>query len=190
MEDATAPLKSVTGEVYKRSILKTIGSIVFLIFLFFFGLLLVWAWWTGATFQRLGEAHTVTWWGLLIGIGSVLGSPILIVSLIRRALLGERLIIGSDRLQIVRTQGGRDVVRVQIPFANVAECSYEVTESERRIGIDVANPSDPATYVQGEQLAANKELRGWHYILEGGYQTGVAAIHKKLAEKMEQRNSK
>jgi hypothetical protein len=48
---------------------------------------------------------------------------------------------------------------------------------------------DPATYAKGENLKLNKELNGWHYVLEGGYKTGVAAIHKKLIEKMGPRGS-
>jgi hypothetical protein len=103
-------------------------------------------------------------------------TPLEVVSgeVIKRSLL----------MQIIRHQRGRDIVCLQVPFSNVAKCSYEVTDTERRIGIDLSDPDDPATYLKGENLTLNKELKGWHYVLEGGYQTGVAAIHKKLIEKM------
>ncbi len=182
-EPNTSP-EPVTGDVVGRSLVKTLGSVLFMILVFVFGLFLIWAWWTDTGFERFGSPHKVTWWGFLLGIGAVLGAPLLVASLVRRLLARERLVIGGDRLQIVRRRGGHDAVVFQIPYANVARCSYEVTSTERRIGIDLVDPDDPATYAGGENFQTNKEFTGWHYTLGGGYQTGVADIHKLLAGRM------
>lgn len=184
MEDAAAPPDVVTGEVIKRSLLKTAGLILVLILFFIFALFLVWVWCvTTLSNATAGTLCTAT-------AAILLGAPILAVSLIHRLLVRERLVIGNDRLQIIRRFRGRDVVCLQIPFVNITECTYDATDPKRRlgIGIDLADLDDSATYLKGEDLKVNKELKGWHYVLEGGYQTDLVAIHKMLVERMGSRS--
>jgi hypothetical protein len=168
--------------------------ILFLILVFVIGLCLTVAWWTGETGERSGTFYAKDWldfllgtfWGFLIGIGIVLVTPLLVVSMILELLARERLVIGSDRLQIIRRLRGHDVVSLQIPFVNVTKCSFEKTAN--RIGIDLAALDDPATYKQ-DDLKGKKPLTDRHYVLEDNYQTRLVAIHEKLVERMGPRSS-
>src|SRR5438045_1983186 len=96
------PPGPVDGEVIGRSVTKTLAFILLNVLLFLFGVFLIWA---RLTDQVLGSRQ-ITWWGLVLGIGAVLGAPLLAVLLLRSLWVQRRLVIGTDRLQIVDRLGG------------------------------------------------------------------------------------
>ena len=87
----------VAGEVVGKSIVKTAGSMLFVLLIFLFGLFLIWAWWTGATLERLTGPRQVSFVGLLIGIGVVLFAPLMFASLLHGLIRRERLVLAGDR---------------------------------------------------------------------------------------------
>jgi hypothetical protein len=169
--------KPVSGEVIGRSILKTIGYQLFLLMIFFVGLFLVWAWWTG--FVIPGD-RTVTWWGLLIGVGAVFPAPLLMAESLYRMVKHERLILGEDRLQVVRRIKGDDAVILQIPYENIADLAYVAKRMDWFVGIDLLEVDDPNTF--GGRFESHKIAEGWHYTIGDGYTVKAARIHKKLKE--------
>jgi hypothetical protein len=184
-ESKPSPPRPVEGVVFGRSAFKTVGFIVLNVLLFLFGLFLIWAKLTDQVLLPGENPKQVTWWGLLIGIGLVLGCPLMIGMLMRSLWVKRRLIIGPDRLQVVELLGGEDTVVLQIPFANIAEFKYEATDTERRVGIDPHHLDDPDTYARGEDFAVNEGVQGRHFCISGGYQGGPRAIGTALEQASE-----
>lgn len=174
------PPTPVDGLVFGRSATKTIGLIVVNVLLFLFGVFLIWAWATDQVLNPGPNALRVTWWGVLLGVGVVLGAPFFAVLLLRSLWVKRRLVVGSDRLQVVEHLGGEDTVVLQIPFANMAEFKYEATETERRVGIDLRRLNDPETYARSDNFEVNQQFQGRHFCISGGYQGGPSSIATAL----------
>src|SRR5215831_18482952 len=146
----------VEGEVIHDSLLKILGTILFMIFLIPLGGSLVWAWWTGAVLLD----RRISWYGALLGaIGFLAGIvlvPFMIIGMFRRS----RLIFGSECLQFVN---GEKTVRFQVPYANIARMQLVTEQNGKFIGIDLHDTRDPKTLVDNPE--AVKKASGWHYKL-------------------------
>jgi len=170
------------GIAFRRSIIKTF-VFVFLYFLMFcLGLFLTWAKITHQVLDPGPDPKAVTWWGLLIGIAMILLAPLGIKQLVRSLWVKNRLVIASDRLQIIERLSGQDTVVLQIPYSNIADFKYETTKSERRIGIDLRNIADPETYAPKVKFEQNKKVQGRHICFSGGYRRGVKAIAAEMKQ--------
>ncbi len=180
-EDHAEP---VAGEVIGRSIGKILGMSIVLPPIVLVGFGLTAGWLTGRVTDDLVEGPSVvTFWGFLVGLFMLLAGPLWLASLVRRLLIRERLVLGSDRLQVVRRQDGRDVVLVQLPYDNIADVVYGVDDFSRFLKIDLKDPDDPKTF--GEDFDHNKETTGHHYIFGSGYRASAATLLEKLNEKMQ-----
>jgi hypothetical protein len=91
-------------------------------------------------------------------------------------LTRERLILGTDRLQLV--QGGK--VTAQIPYRNILNTGVFDDEGETYLGIALRNPQDPDTFDQGADHGRKNPQDGWHYRLAGYYQRSLEAIEEML----------
>lgn len=179
-DDETPSL--VSGHVVRRSVVKTIGTMAFLAVLFVFCLFLVWAKVAGQIIDPSSLPKEVTWWGLILGIGGVLCSPVGIVYLGYLLLVKRRLVIGDDRIQIAQRS---DEIMLQIPYRNIGKLEYEVTDTERRIGMCLKDTEDANTYDRaGSKWESTETMTGWHYVLNGGYQESVQQIHKRIKDRM------
>jgi hypothetical protein len=167
----------VTGVVFARSAAKTFGLLLLSILCLLFGALLIWAKIVDLEFA----SKKVTWWGLLIGIGCLLGGPMWAYALIRAFWLKRRLIVGDDRLQILEERAGQDSVVLQLPYDNIATVQYEVTKTNRRVAIDLLDLEDEETYAPGTRFSTNQVTEGRHYCVEAGFQSGP----RKIADTIE-----
>jgi hypothetical protein len=180
MENSKSPPQPADGLVFGRSAAKTFGLILLNFLLILFGVFLIWAKVTDQVLDPGPHERRVTWWGLLIGIGAVLGGPVMAFLLLRSLLVRRRLVIALDRLQMIERLGGEDVVVLQIPFANIAEVKYEATSTERRVGIDLHRLDDPETYARSANFGVNASVDGRHFCISGGYQGGPRAIATEI----------
>ncbi len=168
--------RPIDGVVFERSAAKIFGFIVLNAVLFLFGVFLIWAKLTGQVLDRGSNEKQVTWWGLLLGVVAVLGAPAMTFRLVRSLWVRRRLVVGSDRLQVLEHLRGQDTVVVQIPFANIAEIKYEATKTDRRVGIDLVEIDDAKTYAPHENFRRNRQFEGRHYCISGGYEGGPRLI--------------
>jgi hypothetical protein len=155
------------------------GEAVFgLLLAFLFGAGLVYAWWSDAL-RVVG--HQVTQWGVVLGIGLVVVMPLAMLMVVWPILDGKRLVIGRDRLQVLKTRNGKAVVVLQIPYSNIADMSYESTSEESYIGINLRSLTDPETYPADKTFQAGEALgNGWHYRIESRYQKPLKAIYEAI----------
>ena len=63
----------------------------------------------------------------------------------------------------------------------MAKISYEVTEAERLLQIDLIDSKDPDTL--GDDFETNKTTNNWYYTIRDGYKVGVSGLHQKLLQK-------
>ncbi len=175
---ATTPPAVADGVVFGRSPAKIAGLIALNGFGFLFGIFLVWAFFK----ERAPGETQITWWGLLVGLVFASVTPIISLLLARSLWVRRRLVIAPDRLQMVESRRGADVVVMQIPFANIAEMKSEATELERRVGIDLHWLDDPDTYDRWDMFASNRQSDGRHFCVSGGYVGGPRVIFKALDE--------
>ena len=179
----SSPLVPVDGIVIDRPMGKTFGLAALASLFFSFGAFLIWA----KVSQKLNGLHEgqrgITLWGLAVGICAVVSSPFMVAYLLRSWWVKNRLVIALDRLQIVERLGGKDVVMLQIPFANIASVKYDATEG--RLGIDLKDLDDPGTYV-GSFLDFKLSMAhfGRHFCITYGYRGGPAAITAEIEEEM------
>ena len=84
----------------------------------------------------------------------------------------RRLIVGTDRIQLVELVGNDDTVVLQIPYSNLAEVKYEATRSHRRVGIDLLDLNDPETYAPRTNFETRRRAIGRHFCITVGYEGG------------------
>jgi len=170
----------IEGIAIGRSGIKTFGSLLLAVVMLLFGLMLVWVKLTDGTLDEGYHPKKVTWWGLILGIGMVIGAPFMAYSLLRAVWVRRRVVTASDRLQIVEHLDGNDVVILQIPFSNMKEFRFQITSTERRLGIFLRRLDDQDTYAPSEKFESNRELSGWHFCITSGYEGGARAITTEL----------
>jgi hypothetical protein len=181
-----------------------VRALLVALFCFFAGSYMLWEWWIGDDSQLplLGilcpKGQASLWLKFSLGILAGITGLVLFGLHLTRLRAQERLAVGRDRLQIIRRRQGHDFICTQVPFANIAQCVYKVEKgatpispSSHRICILLADPSDPASWVENANPEVNKRVYGWHLIIEegimeGGYRTRLEVIHEKLVEKINQ----
>ena len=184
---ATSAHEPVAGDVVSRSTVKTIGGLILAVLMLLASLFLIWAWFTGFALPLPGGFVTITGLGAVVGVLGLLITPLIILYLGYMLVAQERMILGDDRLQIVRRQGGSDKVIGQIPYHNVARAEYGNDEGVRFLGIELLRADDPETFHSGIDFAREKKTYGWHFRILGGYHENVRTIHELLAGKLQRR---
>jgi hypothetical protein len=178
-----SPPVPVDGMAIDRPMGKTIGLATLALLLFPFGVMLIWAK-VSQELNGLREGQSeITLWGLVAGICAAVSSPVMVAHLLRSFWVRNRVIIAFDRLQIVEHLGGKDVVLLQIPFANIASVTYDATEGQ--VGINLKDPDDPGTYV-GSFLDFKLSMKhcGRHFCITNEYRGGPEAIAAEIEREM------
>ena len=168
---AQAPPTPVEGEVIGVSTLAMIGMMIVCGILTLVGL--------GALAVYFAVAGTGVW-VLVLGLVLLVFGPAGIAMGVIRMGAKERLILGADRFQVVNRIKGEDVVMIQIPYANIAGLVFESGDQSNRIGIELADLTDPETYERDPTFESTKSVRGNHYVLDGGYTEALGTIYEML----------
>ena len=164
----------VEGKVIHDSLLRILGTILFMIVLIPVGAALVWAWWTGASLLGRGISGFGASLGALVFLIGVVMVPLMILGMFRRS----RLVFGSECFQLVN---GEKAVRFQVPYSNIARMQLVNESHGKFIGIDLHDPQDPKTLVDGPE--AVKKASGWHFKLAD---THWAEPMAKICDRLEE----
>ena len=184
MSQPVRAAEAVSGDVISRSKVKTLGGLLFMGLMSLVCVLIVIAWFTGFAMPLPAGAVRVNGAGAAIaGIGAVI-MPLGVLGLGWMLFVDERLILGDDRLQIVRRLSGQDQVTTQVPYRNIAALESVNDEGVRFVGINVQDPSDPDTFETDSDLPRAQQKHGWNIRIHGGYQESTATIHEMLSRKI------
>ena len=180
MSDKVSNVEPAKGVVIPRSALKTLGTLAFLLVMLVGGIAIVWAWWTETGLPLPSGVVHINMVGGIAGILAAAIGAVLLPLIGLLLFVGEKLIVASDRLQIV--QMGKVVT--QIPYRNIANMLLGNDEGVEFIGIDLHDLDDSDTFASGCNFQSSKTSDGWHFRLLGGYQKGLAEIHQLLLDQM------
>jgi hypothetical protein len=169
----------VSGQVIPASGFKLVTGIALLGLALALGIVLIWAWWTGTDLPLplVGERTRNT--GAISGAFMVVIAALFLPITILYALAREKLIVATDRLQIV--QNGK--VCVQLPCRNIARIAIGNDEGLAFLGIDLKDLDDAETFVEGWDFKESKGA-GWHYRLSDFYQRRLDEILALIIERM------
>ena len=166
----------VSGRVVSISGSKLLVCIALLCLAFILGVVNIWAWWTETDLPlplfggRNRNVAAIT--GAFMVVIAALFLPIAIFYSFAR----EKLILGSDRLQIVYS----DKVSAQIPYRNIARIAIADDEGVAFLGIDLKDPDDADTLVEAWDFKEQKKDSGWHYRLTDFYRLRLDEIESLL----------
>jgi hypothetical protein len=179
MVSAIPNVVPVSGQVIPVSGFKLFAGIALLCLALVLGIVALWAWWTGTDLPLplLGERNRNT--GAITGAFMVVIAALFLPIAILYACAREKLILATDRLQIV--QNGK--VCVQIPSRNIARIAMDDDEGAAFLGIDLKDPDDADTFAEGWDFKESKGA-GWHYRLTDFYQLRLAEIRALIVERM------
>jgi hypothetical protein len=116
---------------------------------------------------------------------SLVGGVGCLIAFAYQSLFPNRLILGDQVLQVVRTGIFGQTVTTQIPYANIARvtCEPETTGFQQlRVGIDLQRPDAPGTYVRGRDLH-KKEQNTRDFYLPGFFTAGPEEIARQIADR-------
>jgi hypothetical protein len=166
--------RPVSGHVIGVSVLAIIGMTVVMAILFLVGLGLAATWLTT-------EGKSI--WMLIAGLLLMLICPLAVVLGVYRLKVKERLIVGTDRFQIIHRIQGEDEVITQIPYANMSKLEFAQGTQSNYLGIEIAELDEPATYQKQDNFEAIKGVRGFHCVIDGGYTEALETIYEMLVER-------
>lgn len=185
MTDEEALYQPVEGEAVPRSLLNLVCSNLIL-----FLLTCASIWVLAHTFQGPGiPAGNVQFRFqfstsvICLSVMAVFVGPYTIICNIVKSCSYERLVIGADRLQIVRSRHGRDRVFVQIPYGNIARLECTKVGAVRVIGIELVNKADAETLFPRREVVFQNKGTAWHYYILNWYQKNIRDIHREISEK-------
>jgi hypothetical protein len=116
-------------------------------------------------------------------LGLVFGSAGVGMGLFRMGVK-ERLIVGSDRFQVIRQVRGEDEVITQIPYANMSAIKFERGSQSNYVGIDLVELDEPGTYQKNNDFETTKAVRGFHCVIDPGYTEALETIYEMLAARL------
>jgi hypothetical protein len=185
MTNDTTVHEPVAGDVIPRSTAKMVGGIAFTAIIFVAALFIIWAYFTGFELGLPSASVQVNWLGAFLAFVGVVLAPLIILGLGFMLLTNRRIVLGSDRLQVLQRLGGADKVTTQIPYRNIANLACDTDEGARFLGIDLVNVDDGETFATDSNFAREKSTYGWHFRVFGGYQKDVRTIHDMLARRLQ-----
>ena len=119
-------------------------------------------------------------WLLLVGLFLVVVGPAGIAIGIYRMKTKERLVLGSDRFQIVHQVQGQDEVITQVPYSNISAIQFERGTQSNYVGIEIADLEQANTYSKNNDFPTTKSVRGFHVIIDPGYTEALGTIYDLL----------
>jgi hypothetical protein len=121
---------------------------------------------------------------LIAGLLGLVFGPAGVAFGLYRMGVKERLILGSDRFQVIRQVRGEDEVITQIPYANMSAIKFERGSQSNYVGIDLVELDDPGTYQKNNDFEGTKAVRGFHCVIDPGYTEALETIYEMLAAKL------
>lgn len=125
-----------------------------------------------------GAAH-VTWYGLLVGLVSLVLGPFFGFRWLRLLLVGHRILIGRECFQVVERVSGVDTVLLQIPYANIAELRT-VNAIEHRVTGVLRRVDFTGTYAPSIDLVENMNRSKYHFFLSDGYALSAVRLREAI----------
>jgi hypothetical protein len=170
----------VEGETFPVSAKKSFLIIGLALVMLPVGIGLTWLWGTDTTIPLINKQ--VTWWGALIGLVAVIGGVLLPPIVLWQWLVRkERLVIGTEYLQVVVTKGGRDVVKKQIAVKNIHSAAVQKHAEMTVVAIQLRDIHAPDLVpAGGEYLTKYMADRGFHLSIDDSYQVSAADICSKI----------
>lgn len=178
----TDPVAPVEGVAFHRSAGKALYGVFGGLFLGLMGAIVV-AW--RFDLFAIGNRRptlVMTLLGVLVGGAGGVWALISFVQMFRKG----RVVVGTDRVQIVSTSGGEDVVVAQVLFANVIELLFVKDDAGKRIGVSLADRDAEGTFAQGNTIRPWDTREGFSFVIEDKYEGQIeeliSAIDKALSE--------
>jgi len=170
----------VQGEYIPISAKKAIWLIGLALVLIPVGVGLAWLWGSDTTIPLINKQ--VTWWGALIGVvmatAGILLPPIILWQWLVRK---ERLVIGTEYLQVVISKGGKDSVKTQIAYKNIESATIQKHFEQTVIAIQLRDVDAPDLVPPGgESLTKFKRDFGFHLYLEDSYQLPAEDLCRRI----------
>lgn len=169
----------VSGDVIRRSAKMLVGGMFLAVASFLFGLALFWAYWNDFIIPIGGLRYQVTEEGALFGFLTLLFAPVGFGVAAFPLLARQRIVIGSDRVQMIRGRAGRERVIDQIPYWNIADSASVTGEAGRYVGVDLFDLDDPDTFASWD-FEKSKKTFGCHWRIWGSHELPPDVIHEML----------
>jgi hypothetical protein len=175
-ENAARPIEGDVIQVGRQHILSGIyGGLSMLAV----GSGMVWIWYQGYTFSRGLEEVRIAWWGaLLFAAGAALGLY-LVGKNLRVLRSKQRLVIGPDRLQVVRARQGSDRVVGQLLFRDISDIACKKDKDTSLVVLTLKETRDPESFGP-LSLIGMRAGRGRFLILSSLYLESDAEIYEKI----------
>lgn len=119
---------------------------------------------------------------LIIGGGGVIGAPLVSCRLLWKVRKGRRVIVGTDRLQIVEGLGEDITVLVSVPYANIEVLKCVEIGYWHQLELEVFDTHDPETYFADVNIEENFRTLGHHYEIAGGYELSMEEIEALIRQ--------
>ena len=173
-------LQPVQGEVIPVSAKKAIWLIGLAVVFIPVGVGLAWLWVSDTTIPLINRQ--VTWWGAFIGaVGAAAGILLPPIVLWQWLVRKERLVIGTEYLQVVVSKSGTDVVKRQIALKNIESTVPKKHFEQTVVAIQLRNVDAPDLVPPGgDTLRKFKQDFGFHVYLGDNYQVSVEELCRRI----------
>jgi hypothetical protein len=163
-EDRPEP---VEGEEFRASARKWLGLVGGGFLLTGIGLLVVgWrlGWWELLAGRRPNLFITIA-----AGVVALLG-PFLVVHSLVMLFRKRKVVIGADRVQLVESRGGSEVVVAQVMYANVAGLVPHKDEGIKQLKVTLEDRDAPGTYDAVTAIHLAEKKAGHNLVIEDRYE--------------------
>lgn len=93
----------------------------------------------------------------------------------------QRLILGTEYLQVVVTKGGKDIVKQQVALKNIESAAVQKHLEVTVIAIQLRDVDAPDLVpLGGDTLTKFKKNFGFHLYIEDSYQLSAEALCRKI----------
>jgi hypothetical protein len=168
----------VSGTEFHSSPAKALGGLAGGIFLTGLGVLVV-VWRLG--WIELFDRRPNLLFTILAGIVGLFG-PILFIYSLLQMFRRRRLILGKDRVQIVDSAGGEDVVVAQAAYANIERLIVLQTETGKQINVKLIDRSAAGTFDTINAVRPRDDAQGHNLVIEDHYQGRIEDLSYTLEE--------
>jgi hypothetical protein len=168
----------VTGTEFHSSPAKALGGLAGGLFLTGIGVLVV-VWRLG--WIELFDRRPTLLFTILAGIVALFG-PVLFIYSFVQMFRRRRLIVGRDRVQMVDSSGGEDLVVAQATYANIERLIVLKTETGQQINVKLVDRSAAGTFDSINAVRPRDDAQGHDLIIEDHYQGRLEDLSYTLEE--------
>lgn len=168
----------VSGTEFPSSPAKALTGLAGGIFLTGLGVLVV-AWRLG--WIELFDRRPTLFFTILAGIVGLFGPVLFIFSLVQM-FRRRRLVVGSDRVQIVDSSGGEDLVVAQATYANIEGLILLTTDTGKQVNVKLIDRSEAGTFDTINAVRPRDDAQGHDLVIEDHYQGRIEDLRETLEE--------